>query len=234
MVAGKVFMRAAFENMSVALAIAVLVILIMTMNWKITLICMATLASIVSLIFLLTVMIGWKIDIIASIAISIATGLAVDYVLHLSHSFNNQIGDAKVKTRLALKEMGVSITSGAMTTFFACCALYLCSFLWFKIFGYFITILIFSSFFTSMVAMMAAMSLFGPGDPPDGTVILPAICRSWNKDLTIAEDNEEQKESKSNTTVKKPEDIYPEVELQVMASSAAELPESEAKLEREL
>ena len=44
-----------------------------------------------------------------------------------------QSGDAKVKTRLALEEMGVSITSGAMTTFFACCALYLCSFLWFKI-----------------------------------------------------------------------------------------------------
>ena len=81
---------------------------------------------------------------------------------------------------------------------------------------------------------MAAMSLFGPGDPPDGTVILPAICRSWNKDLTIAEDNEEQSESKSTTAVKKPEGIYPEVELLVMASSAADSPESEDKLERGL
>ena len=106
MVAGRVFLQAGFENMAVALATAVAVILAMTMNYKVTLICLASLLCTVSLVFLLIVVVGWKINIIESIGLSIATGLAVDYVLHLAHSFNHQHGSASTKTRLALAEMG--------------------------------------------------------------------------------------------------------------------------------
>lgn len=52
MVAGKVFIETIFENMAVALATAVIVILAMTRNYKVTLICMATLLCTVSLVFM--------------------------------------------------------------------------------------------------------------------------------------------------------------------------------------
>ena len=44
-----------------------------------------------------------------------------------------QHGPREVKVKLALAEMGISITSGCATTFFACIALYACDFLWFKV-----------------------------------------------------------------------------------------------------
>ena len=115
-----------------------------------------------------------KLNIIESIGLSIATGLAVDYVLHLAHSYNHQHGTAAEKSRAALAEMGISITSGCATTFFACIGLFCCDFKWFYIFGVFITILIFSSFFTSMGGMMAALSWLGPAEAPDGVLPLPS------------------------------------------------------------
>ena len=39
-----------------------------------------------------------------------------------------------------------------------------------QLFGCFITMLIFSSFFTSMFGLTAALALWGPGSYPDGTV----------------------------------------------------------------
>lgn len=71
---------------------------------------------------------------------------------------------AQEKLRGALTFMGISITSGIFTTFFACIALYCCQFLWFKIFGYFITMLIFSSYFTSMFGMCALLATVGPNE----------------------------------------------------------------------
>jgi hypothetical protein len=51
-----------------------------------------------------------------------------------------------------------------MTTFFACCALYCCAFLWFRLFGCFITMLIFSSYFASMFGMTALLAEVGPDE----------------------------------------------------------------------
>ena len=36
-------------------------------------------------------------------------------------------------------EMGISVLSGCITTFGACCALFSCDLLWFKMFGYFVS-----------------------------------------------------------------------------------------------
>ena len=59
-------------------------------------------------------------------------------------------------------EMGISVLSGCITTFGACCALFSCDLLWFKMFGYFICTLIMSSFVVSNFGMMALLALCGP------------------------------------------------------------------------
>ena len=60
--------------------------------------------------------------------------------------------------------MGVSVTSGLCTTLVACVALYLCDMLWFRLFGCFITMVVLSSFVSSMLGLMALLACFGAND----------------------------------------------------------------------
>merc|ERR1711998_607428 len=95
---------------------------------------------------------------------SIAGGMSVDYVLHLAHAYNGETGGHADKVRKSLKDMGVSVTSGMITTFMACIALFLCNMLWFRLFGCFIAMVIITAFAVSMTGMMSLLSLAGPGD----------------------------------------------------------------------
>ena len=94
----------------------------------------------------------------------VAGGMAVDYVLHMSHAYNHQDPSltSNERVRRAMAAMGISVLSGCLTTFGACCALFSCELLWFKMFGYFICTLIFSSFIVSNFGMMALLAWYGP------------------------------------------------------------------------
>jgi hypothetical protein len=96
-------------------------------------------------------------------------GMAVDYLLHLVHSYKQQKeGNSHDRVRAALKQLGVSVTSGMITTFMACIALVLTNMLWFKLFGYFIMMVTVSAFVISIVGLMALLAEFGPGDVGGG------------------------------------------------------------------
>ena len=95
---------------------------------------------------------------------SIAGGMSVDYVLHMCHSYNHLPGAAPSKVREALEEMGVSVTSGAFTTFCACISLFLCDMLWFRLFGCFIAMIVITAFVVSLVTLMALLAVVGPGE----------------------------------------------------------------------
>ena len=138
--------------------------LIATGNWIVTAVAFVSLLCVVSVTLALMALAGWEVNVIESIDISIAGGMAVDYVLHMAHAYNHQppswTREDRVKS--AMGEMGVSVLSGMLTTFGACCALFACQLLWFRRFGIFITMLIMSSFFVSTFAMMPALVLCGP------------------------------------------------------------------------
>ena len=164
MVASGVFLRAAAENITISLALAFVVMLVATGNWIVTVIAFVSLIVVVSCTLALMALAGWEINVIESIDISIAGGMAVDYVLHLAHAYNHQppLWPREQKVRAAMGEMGVSVLSGMLTTFGACCALFACQLLWFRQFGIFITMLVMSSFIVSTFAMLPALCLFGP------------------------------------------------------------------------
>lgn len=110
------------------------------------------------------VIFGWTINILEAVCMSIAGGMSVDYVLHMCHSYNHLPGDAPSKVREALEEMGVSVTSGAITTFCACISLFLCDMLWFRLFGCFIAMIVITAFIVSLVTLMALLAVVGPGE----------------------------------------------------------------------
>mmetsp|Transcript_34502 Transcript_34502/g.59276 ORF Transcript_34502/g.59276 Transcript_34502/m.59276 type:complete len:201 (-) Transcript_34502:201-803(-) len=164
MALGAYLESSAYQNMIAGLCLAVVVILIFTNNWWLTALCALALYSIISLVFCEMVFFGWEVDILVAIDISIASGMSVDYVLHLAHAYNGETGDHADKVRKALKDMGVSVASGMLTTFFACIALFLCDMLWFRLFGCFIAMVIITAFAVSMFGMMSLLALAGPGD----------------------------------------------------------------------
>ena len=57
--------------------------------------------------------------------------------------------------------MGVSVTSGMVTTFIACVSLFTCDMLWFSLFGCFIAMVILSAYTTSMLFLMSMLAHFG-------------------------------------------------------------------------
>ena len=176
MIAGRVFKTTAFENMAFGLGLAALVILISTRNWRVALIAAVALYTTISLTFTLIVWAGWKINVLEAIDITVAVGMAVDFTLHLAHTFVHARGDRRARTTKTLAVMGVSVTSGAVTTFAATLVLYLCNLNWFRKFGQFVTMLISMSFVTAMLGLCAALALFGP-DEGEGELVLPAALR---------------------------------------------------------
>jgi len=173
MVSSRTFLESGVQNLIIGLVLAATVITLMTMNWKVALLSAASLVVIPLSLFMVLATARIKINIIESIALSLAAGMAVDYVLHLAHAFNHAKGSAEDKVRSCLAEMGISVTYGALTSFASCCALFTCDFLFFFKFGVLITIIVWSGFIISMTSMVASFALFGPGDA-SGVIPAPA------------------------------------------------------------
>ena len=90
MVASKAFYDSSRINIVTAFAFALIIMLCATANWIVTLIAFGSLVTTVSTTLALMVFYGWELNVIESIDVSIAGGMAVDYVLHMSHAYNHQ------------------------------------------------------------------------------------------------------------------------------------------------
>ena len=75
--------------------------------------------SVLVVVALLMVILGFEVDFLTSIALIVVVGLSVDYTVHLVHVYNHSTARTRAeKTRECLVVMGVSVLSGACTTFF--------------------------------------------------------------------------------------------------------------------
>ena len=89
--------------------------------------------------------------------------MAVDYTVHLMHSYHESSLPTRFeRARAALTEMGVSVFSGAMTTFFASCPLMGAVFLFFVRFGVFIAMITIYSILWAIFFLMTLSMAVGP------------------------------------------------------------------------
>lgn len=58
-------------------------------------------------------------NMVTSICIVLAVGIAVDYSVHIAHSFLCQEGSRKERAAAALYAIGADVFSGALTSWFA-------------------------------------------------------------------------------------------------------------------
>merc|ERR1712187_615123 len=95
---------------------------------------------------------------------------SVDYTVHVGHSYNEcryldgALASRTARTRHALTEMGISVVSGAATTFLASLFLLPTSFTFYFYFGIFMLATVVISLLVALTLLPALLSVFGPED----------------------------------------------------------------------
>merc|ERR1712087_174772 len=125
---------------------------------------------------------GWELGIFEAVGLIVAVGLAVDYSVHISHSFNEtrylngQTATRYMKTEHALAEMGISVVSGASTTFLASLFLLPASFMFYHVLGIFMVMTVLFSISVSLTMLPAMLCIMGPeGERGDITCIQKGV-----------------------------------------------------------
>lgn len=108
-------------------------------------------------------MAGWELGVAESIAIVILIGMSVDYVVHLANHYVESVyPDRYRRMKMALKDLGISIISGASTTIGSGIFLFLGTMLVFNKFAILITSTILFSLAYSLFFFSSFCHLIGP------------------------------------------------------------------------
>mmetsp|Transcript_15076 Transcript_15076/g.1357 ORF Transcript_15076/g.1357 Transcript_15076/m.1357 type:complete len:111 (+) Transcript_15076:958-1290(+) len=106
---------------------------------------------------------GWELGVAESVAIVILIGLSVDYVVHLAnHYVECPYPDRFRKMRVSLKDLGISIISGASTTIGSGIFLFFATIIMFNKFAILIISTICFSLAYSLLFFAALVHIIGP------------------------------------------------------------------------
>merc|ERR1712048_514580 len=174
MVTQREILTAVFQSIGACLALAWLILCVATTNWIMASIALMCILVILFLCGGVLAISGYALGIFEAIGLITVVGLAVDYSVHVCHSYNECrfIKGAPAtrfqKTQHALTEMGVSVVSGAATTFLASLFLVAASFMFYYIFGLFMLMTVIWSILVSLTMLPALLCIVGPeGDRGD-------------------------------------------------------------------
>lgn len=146
-----------------SLALAFGVLILATRNIVVSAIAMSSIVGSMLTCFGVMALLGWKVSIIESICMIIVVGMAVDYAVHMMHSYNTSTGTTRFeKAEHALTEMGGSVIGGAVTTLGASAPLLFADQTMYSVFGSFMFILVASSVTWSILYLIPVAMSFGP------------------------------------------------------------------------
>lgn len=118
MITERAFVSTAFQGMAIAGVFVIIVLLVATGNIIQTFVSILCVGVVVVSVLGVMGLKEWEIGISESINIVILIGFAIDYVVHLSTSYVCSACEGRGdKMKQAYREMGVSISSGFVTTF---------------------------------------------------------------------------------------------------------------------
>ena len=167
MVIQEAYVQMALTGAGVGLAIATVVLLLATMNVVVALLCIFTIAAILCCTLGLIVGIGWQLGSNESLCIMVLTGFAVDYVVHLAHAYMCSQAQTRLeRTHDALRDLGISVFWGMLTSAVAGAVLASCSLQPLAKFGIFFLLTILFAYLWSMLFLMPLLATVGPEPPP--------------------------------------------------------------------
>lgn len=155
------------EETPVALGISLIIVIIVT--FLTTLNVLISIFAIVSIAFVMFVtiasltLLGWELNILESVVITVAVGLSIDYTLHVGVSFRNSpelSNDMRVASTSS--SLGGVITMAATTTFLAGTLMMPSTVLAYQKFGTFLMIVISTSWVYALFFFQALLCVMGP------------------------------------------------------------------------
>ena len=142
---------------------AFVVLIVANRNLLIPVLAIGCIIGILFMIAFMIVVQGKTVDFMGSICLIIAIGLSVDYIVHLCHAYTESTKAGREdRGRDAVTSMGVSVVSGAITTFFAAIFLLMCEMTFFFEFGAFMAMTVCFSIFFALTLFIALVMEFGP------------------------------------------------------------------------
>lgn len=153
----------AVQGMAIALSVALAALALSTLNIVISLYAILTIIGIVATVTASMVAQGWELGISQSVAVVLLIGFSVDYVVHLANSYVESHRDTRFeKMQDSVTTMGISVVSGAATTFGASLFLYGTTILFFQNFAIMMSTTVCFALFYSMCFFTTLCSAFGP------------------------------------------------------------------------
>lgn len=147
----------------VAMAIAAVVLFLTTLNVLITLYAILTVACIIFVTVAALVLLGWKLNMLESVVVSVAIGLAVDFTLHYGIVYRlSSEEDRESSVIFSIGRMGSPIAMAAFTTFLAGLAMLPSNVLGYIRIGTFVMIVMTVSWLYSTLFFQSLLRLFGP------------------------------------------------------------------------
>ena len=157
------FVTSAIQGVGIALPAAFVVLVLSTGNWIISALATCTVICILMTEVMLMVLQGWKLGISESVSVVVMIGFSIDYVVHYGASYVEcDKEDRKGRIQHALHTMGISIVSGAVTTFASGAFLVIPEFKFFGQFGILIMSVVAFSLLYSNTFFIALLAVLGP------------------------------------------------------------------------
>eukprot|EP01024_Parvocaulis_polyphysoides_P050526 TRINITY_DN4922_c0_g2_i1.p1 TRINITY_DN4922_c0_g2~~TRINITY_DN4922_c0_g2_i1.p1 ORF type:complete len:208 (-),score=8.85 TRINITY_DN4922_c0_g2_i1:201-824(-) len=162
--------REVVVNIGLAMLMVLVIITIMLLNFSASTITFVMIFSIVVNLIGYMYYWGYTVDSVTVIFWVISLGLSVDYCVHITHGFLNQVGEGEnrfevgnVRMRKALSEAGVGIINGAISTLLAVLCLSASeSYVFVTFFSALFLVTVFG-ILHGMVVLPVFLSIFQPG-----------------------------------------------------------------------
>jgi len=157
------FVQNAKQGIGISVGFAFVILLVATGNYIISLISITCVISVIASIVAIMHLNGQELGTAESVSMVILIGFSVDYTVHLATDYTHSAKETRFeKMRQALREMGISIFSGFVTTFGCGFFLFFGNLTFFSKFGLLITSTVLFSFLSASLLFASLCHILGP------------------------------------------------------------------------
>lgn len=154
--------------LGLSVAVAATVIFFTTLNFFLSLYAVVTVAFTILTTVAALLLLGWELNILESVVITVAIGMSIDFTLHygVAYRLSSDL-DTELRVVCSISRMGSAIAMASLTTFFAGALMLPATVLVYRQFGLFLMILITTSwlyatfFFQSLLRVLGPSGTFG-------------------------------------------------------------------------
>jgi predicted RND superfamily exporter protein len=152
-----------YQGLYISIAFALFALLVATGNIIQAFLAAFTIGLVIINVMAFVAYNKWQLGSAECVSIVVCVGFAVDYVVHLaSHYVHSEFDDRENRMRDSLREMGISILSGAITTILATITLFICVLMLFSKFAIFVIMTTLFSVVYSLGFFSALCLAIGP------------------------------------------------------------------------